>query len=136
MLYCFSYTMQPTHFVQRRSCWYAFLIVCCVAVMRVTGIAAAMTDNDKLTRCIVLLHTMYFYSKTSLPCSSICAKIITVLSLVWAIILIVFRKLFLQKHLWMPVTGGVRVKVGHVNIAKISFLDPNRWMKHILSSLI
>lgn len=74
------------------------LIVCCIAIMRRTGIVSTITDNDKLT--------------------------------------IVFRKLFLQKHLWMPVTGGARVKVGHVNIAKISFLDPNRWMKHILSSLI
>ena len=65
------------------------LIVCCVAIMRRTGIVSTITDNDRLTICIVLLHTMYFYSKTSLPCSSICAKIITVLSLVWAVIIIV-----------------------------------------------
>lgn len=67
----------------------SFLIVCCVAVMRRTGIAYTTTDNDDFIICAVLFRAMDFYSKTSFPFSDICAKIITVLSLVWAIILIV-----------------------------------------------
>lgn len=67
----------------------SFLIVCCVAIMRCAGIISTRTDNDDFIICAVLFRTMDFYSKTSFPYSDICAKIITVLSLVWAIILIV-----------------------------------------------